>query len=192
MLVRAACLGPLLLIVAAACAQARPIHIVAYGDSATAGYLVRRRDAYPAQLQAALRKDGYDVVVRNAGVNGDTSFGALIRLDQAVPPSTDIAIVEFGTNDRYRRTPLWMVRGNIDQLLHRLAERRIRAMVIGLGRLDLSAVARKNHAPYAQWHLPRGRYRARDGHHFNRAGYAILVKRMLPKVEKLIAQVRHR
>lgn len=192
MSVRAAWIGPLLLVVAVGSAQARPIHIVAYGDSATAGYLVRHRDAYPAQLQAALRKDGYDVVVRNAGLNGDTSFGALIRLDQAMPPGTDIAIVEFGTNDRYRRTPLWMVRGNIDQLLHRLAERRIRAMVIGLGRLDLSAVARKNRVPYAQWHLSRGRYRARDGHHFNRAGYAILVKRILPKVERLIAQVRNR
>ena len=65
-------------------------------------------------------------------------------------------------------------------------------MVIGLGRLPLAAVVRANGAAYAQWQLPRGRYRARDGRHFNRAGYAILVKRMLPKIEKLIARVKHR
>jgi hypothetical protein len=47
-------------------AQARPVHIVAYGDSMTAGWLVARKEAYPAQLQAALRKKGHDVVVHNA------------------------------------------------------------------------------------------------------------------------------
>ena len=31
-----------------------------------------------------------------------------------------------------------------------------------------------------QMKLPRGKYRARDGAHFNARGYAILVKRMLP------------
>ena len=65
-----------LLALAAQSAQARPIHIVAFGDSATAGWLVARKDAYPAQLQAALRKKGYDVVVDNAGMNGGTYVDA--------------------------------------------------------------------------------------------------------------------
>ncbi len=77
----------------------RPIHIVAFGDSATAGWLVARKDAYPAQLQAALRKKGYDVVVDNAGINGGTLLDALLHFDEAIGPDTDIALVEFGTND---------------------------------------------------------------------------------------------
>ena len=58
-----------------------------------------RKDAYPAQLQAALRKKGYDVVVDNAGINGGTFADALLHFDEAIAPGTDIAIVEFGTND---------------------------------------------------------------------------------------------
>ena len=64
-------------------ASARTIQIVACGDSATAGWLVAHQDAYPAQLQAALRKKGYDVTVANAGVNGDTTADALKRFDSA-------------------------------------------------------------------------------------------------------------
>ena len=38
-----------------------------------------RKDAYPAQLHVLLRKKGYDAVVSNQGVNGDTLAGALRR-----------------------------------------------------------------------------------------------------------------
>jgi len=182
-----ACMLPASLSVAAA-----TIHIVAFGDSATAGYLVPRNKAYPAQLQAMLRAKGHDVRVTNAGLNGDTTFGALVRIDSAAPGDTDIAIVEFGVNDRRRGTSLQTVRANLDQLLHRLNERRIETLVIGLGRLDLSGVARANGALYAQWRLPRRKYRARDGAHFNAEGYRILVRRMLPAVEKLIERVAQR
>jgi acyl-CoA thioesterase-1 len=92
-------LASIAIFLASAPASARPIHIVAFGDSSTAGYLVAHRDAYPPQLQAALRNKGYDVVIDNAGITGDTTAGALRRFDQAIPPGTDIAIVEFGTND---------------------------------------------------------------------------------------------
>ena len=61
--------------------------------------LAEKADAYPAQLQAALRKRGYDVAVANEGVNGDTIAGALRRFDQAIAPGTNIAIIEVGTND---------------------------------------------------------------------------------------------
>jgi lysophospholipase L1-like esterase len=43
-----------------------------------------------------------------------------------------------------------------------------------------------NSAQYVRWYLPPGQFRARDGAHFNAAGYAILVAHMLPQVEALI------
>ena len=95
-------------------ASARPIHIVAFGDSSTAGYLVPHRDAYPAQLQAALRKKGYNVVVKNAGVSGDTTAGALRRFDHAIDPGTDVAIVEFGTNDLRLGVPAARMRAEFE------------------------------------------------------------------------------
>jgi len=169
-------------------ASARPVHIVAFGDSATAGWLVPRQQAYPAQLQALLRKKGYDAVVDNTGVNGDTTAGALRRFDQAIAPATDIAIVEFGTNDQRLHVPAERMRTNLSEIVRTLRKRDIEVLLVGLGRLDLSDVARANGALYAQWNLPPGKYRARDHAHYNAEGYAIVVARMLPQVEMLIGR----
>ena len=190
MLVARLCTAAALLLATTAAAWASTIQIVAFGDSATAGYLVPRQDAYPAQLQAALRAKGHDVEVHNAGVNGDTAAGALRRFDMAIAPGTDIAIVEFGTNDLRSGASLPTVRTRVGEIVRALRVRHILVLVVGLGSLDLSGVARQHEAPYAQWRLPAGRYRARDGAHFNAAGYAIVVKRMLPQVEGLIARLR--
>jgi acyl-CoA thioesterase-1 len=181
-----------LLLAIGTAAEARTIRIVAFGDSATRGYLVAPRDAYPVQLQAALRAKGHDVEVRNEGVNGDTTAGALRRFDMAITPGTDIAIVEFGTNDLRRGVSLKTVQARVGEIIRSLRARHIEVMLIGLGRLDFSALARAHGAAYAQFRLPRGKYHASDGAQFNAKGYAILVARMLPAVEALIARVRPR
>ena len=173
-------------------AQAAPLKIVALGDSATAGWLVARTDAYPAELQRQLRAKGHDVVVKNAGISGDTSAGALHRLDLAVDPDTKIVLVEVGTNDLRLHVPAVKMRTNVAEIVRTLQKRRIAVLLIGLGALDLSGVARANNVPYAQFNLPPGKYRARDGAHFNAEGYRIVVARMLPQVEALIAAVRPR
>jgi acyl-CoA thioesterase-1 len=169
---------------------AATVHIVAFGDSATAGYLVPRNQAYPAQLQAALRRKGYDAVVNNAGINGDTTAGALARLDAAIDPGTDIAIVEFGTNDLRRGSSLADIRTRLTRLVGALRARGIQVLLVGLGGLDLSSVAGATGALYVQWSLPRGKYRAGDGQHFNGEGYAILVARMLPQIEILMKRTK--
>ena len=171
-------------------AQAAPLKIVALGDSATAGWLVARTDAYPAELQRQLRAKGYDVVVKNAGISGDTSAGALHRLDFAVDPDTKIVLVEVGTNDLRLHIPAAKMRANVTEIVHVLQKRRIAVLLIGLGSLDLSGIARAAHVPYAQFRLPPGKYRARDHAHFNAEGYRIVVARMLPQVEALLAQIK--
>lgn len=185
-------LAALLLLLTATAATAAPVKIVALGDSATAGWLVAKKDAYPAELERQLRAKGHQVEIRNAGVSGDTSAGALKRLDIAVDPDTDIVLVEVGTNDLRLHVPAVKMRTNVAEIVRTLQKRRIAVLLIGLGPLDLSAVARANNVPYAQFKLPPGKYRARDGAHFNAEGYRIVVARMLPQVEALIAAVRPR
>ena len=185
-------LAALLLLLTATAATAAPVKIVALGDSATAGWLVAKKDAYPAELKRQLRAKGHQVEIRNAGVSGDTSAGALKRLDIAVDPDTDIVLVEVGTNDLRLHVPAVKMRANIAEIVRTLQKRRIAVLLIGLGPLDLSGVARANNVPYAQFKLPPGKYRARDGAHFNAEGYRIVVARMLPQVEALIAAVRPR
>ena len=116
-------------------ACAASVHIVAFGDSATAGWLVAHQDAYPAQLQAALHKKGYDVAVANAGVNGDTTAGALKRFDSAIAPGTDIAIVEFGTNDLRSGASMQTVQTRMTELIRSLRARKIELLVVGLRRV---------------------------------------------------------
>ncbi len=177
----------MMLAVAACPAAALQLHIVAFGDSATSGYLIPHQQAYPAQLQQALRSKGHDVTVKNAGIAGDTTAGALKRFDEAIDPGTDICILEFGANDLRRGSSMTGVRARIADLIRALQARRIDVLVIGLGRLDLTGVARENGVPYAQWQLPTGKFRARDGAHFNAEGYRILIGRMLPQIESLLA-----
>ena len=63
-----------------ALAQARPV-VTVLGDSITAGLGLPSSAALPVQLQAQLRKLGANVVVRGAGVSGDTTAGGLARVD---------------------------------------------------------------------------------------------------------------
>src|SRR5262249_58229161 len=90
-----------LLVVVPACAavtpaRAAPRVIVALGDSLTAGLGVGVDEAYPALLEARLRRDGFDYSVVNAGVSGDTSAGGLRRLDWTLRLSPAIVIVALG------------------------------------------------------------------------------------------------
>ena len=167
-------------------ALAAPLKIVALGDSATAGWLVARKDAYPAELERQLRAKGHDVTVKNAGVSGDTTQGALKRLDLAVDPDTRIVLVELGTNDLRLHVPAAKMRANLAEIVRTLQKRHIAVLLIGLGSLDLSKIARAENVPYAQWKLPPHKYRARDGAHFNAEGYRIVLERTLPQIEALV------
>ena len=72
--------------------------IVALGDSLTAGLGLPQSESFPAKLAAALKAQGRNVTVVNAGVSGDTVSAALDRLDWALPPNTSAVIVELGGN----------------------------------------------------------------------------------------------
>ena len=186
MLARAAFLTGFLLLAITAPASARSVHIVAFGDSATSGWLVKRDEAYPAQLQRLLRQKGYDVAVVNAGIPGDTTDSALRRFDEAIGPDTDIAIVELGTNDLRMHVRDEDMRASLNAIVATLRNRNIFVLVVGLGDLDVRDVAKKNDVLYVQWQLPPGKYRARDNAHFNAEGYAILLQRTLPQIELLV------
>jgi acyl-CoA thioesterase-1 len=182
----------IMLMAAGTSAKARTIHIVAFGDSLTSGWLVPRKEAYPAQLQAALRKKGYDVTVKNAGLAGDTARHALQRFDRAIDPGTDICIVEFGINDRRHGASMKDVRARLAAILRALRKRRIQALLIGAGGLRFQEVAKANDALYAEWKLPPHKYRARDGAHYNAQGYAIAISQMMPQVEMLLQRAATR
>jgi lysophospholipase L1-like esterase len=64
-------------------------------------------------------------VVANAGVNGATTADALKHFDQAIAAGTDIALVEFSTNDLRSGASLQTVRApdRADSLIVRAQDR---------------------------------------------------------------------
>jgi acyl-CoA thioesterase-1 len=169
-------------------AAAAAVQIVAFGDSNTAGYLVPHDQAYPAQLQKKLRAKRYDVTVSNAGISGDTTAGALARFDSAIVPGTGIVIVEFGINDLRQHVPAATMRARLTQIIRKLQARNIQVLLVSSGPLKVAVVARATGVLHAQWIVPKGKDRARDGQHLNGAGYALVVGQMLPAVETLLAR----
>jgi acyl-CoA thioesterase I len=188
------------------CAAA-PVHIVALGDSLTAGYGLPEADGFVPRLQAALRAAGADVEIANAGVSGDTAADGLARLDWSVPGGTDAVIVELGANDMLRGIAPDATRARLDAILQRLKERHIAVLLCGmraapnLGTEYAAAFERiypELAAKYGALLYPFFLEGAagdlsltqHDGLHPNAAGVGVIVKRILPKVQELIARVR--
>ncbi len=115
-----------------ASANAKQISIVAFGDSLTAGLGVDPQQNYPTKLQAALRAKGYDVVISNAGVSGDTTRGGLARLDWAIGDDVDIVILELGANDALRGIDPSETRKSLTQIVDKLLKKNKKILLAGM------------------------------------------------------------
>jgi acyl-CoA thioesterase-1 len=188
-------------------AASRSLNIVAFGDSLTAGYGLAANEAFPAQLQRALEAKGVAATVVNAGVSGDTTAAGLSRLDWSVPDGTDAVILELGANDALRGFEPAVTRKTLDAILHRFQERRIPVLLCGmLAPPNLGAeYGRAFNAIYPDLAAETGailypffltgvaadpKLNQRDGMHPTAAGVAVIVARILPQVEELIARAR--
>lgn len=186
------------------------ITIVALGDSLTAGYLLGPDEGFPEQLERALKDAGHEnVKVMNAGVSGDTSSGGLARLDWAVGPEADAVIVELGANDALRGIDPGYARENLTEIVTRLKERGLPILLAGmlappnLGS-DYGAefnpiypeLAEKEELIFYPFFLDGvagdRSLNLRDGIHPTAEGIAIIVERIMPKVEELIAAVEEK
>ena len=102
---------------AAGAAAPAPLTIVAFGDSLTAGPRLTTNQTYPALLQEKLKKAHLPFTVVNAGVTGDTTGRALMRMGQALAVNPQIVIVELGVNDGLRGVPVAQVRANLEKII---------------------------------------------------------------------------
>ena len=184
-------------------AAAEPIQLMAFGDSLTAGYGLPADQTFPVQLESALRERGYDVVVTNAGVSGDTTAGGLARLDWALSDEPDLVLLELGANDGLRGVDPNETRRNLAAILERLTDRGMPTLLAGmyappnLGR-DYGAVFDAVYPELAETYgVPLYPFfldgvaaevalNQADGIHPNAEGVAIIVDRMLPMVIALI------
>jgi acyl-CoA thioesterase-1 len=122
----------LLTLLPAAFAHAQEPVIVALGDSLTAGLGVAAEEAYPALLQARLERDGLHYRVVNAGVSGDTTAGALRRVDWVLRTRPAVVVVALGANDGLRGLPVTAMRDNLAAIVTRLQAGGARVLLAGM------------------------------------------------------------
>ena len=174
--------------------------IVAMGDSLTAGYGLDETEAYPAVLEARLRAEGHLWRVVNAGISGETSSGALSRVDWILSRlKPDLVILVTGANDGMRGIDPRLFRDNLSALVQRLQQG---GAVVVLGGMKMlrnlgaeyttafdavcPAVARETGAVLIPFFLEgvagEAHLNQADGIHPTAEGYRRIVERIYPIV----------
>lgn len=92
------------------------------GTSITAGLGLDPADAYPARIQAKIDSASLPFRVVNAGVSGETSAGALRRIDWLLGQGpTSVVVIETGANDGLRGQSIDSLRSNLAAILSKAA-----------------------------------------------------------------------
>jgi acyl-CoA thioesterase-1 len=189
--------------------EARPITLVAFGDSLTAGYGVKASESFPAQLQMALQAKGYKVTVVNAGVSGDTTADGLRRFDWAMQPKPDGVILELGANDALRGIDPKEPNANLDKMLASLKSLDVPVLLTGMKAPNnwgddyvkafdaiYTGLASKYDVPLYPFFLDGVAldpgFSQPDGLHPTASGIGEVVKRILPDVEALVQRISQR
>lgn len=104
------------------------------GTSLTAGLGVEPDQAYPALIQQKIDSAGLRYRVVNAGVSGETSAGALRRIDWLLRAPVAVLVLETGANDGLRGQDPDSIRGSIQAIIDRVhaAQPAARILLVGM------------------------------------------------------------
>jgi acyl-CoA thioesterase-1 len=97
-------------------------NIVCFGNSLTAGYGLASSQAWPALVQQRINAIRLPYRVINAGRNGDTSGGGVIRIEQYLQEQIDVFILELGINDLPRGIFPTQTADNLQKIITRVKE----------------------------------------------------------------------
>ncbi len=186
-------------------AAAAPVRILAFGDSLFAGYGLEAEKGFTHELERQVAKAGIEASVQNAGVSGDTTSGGLARMDWTLsaPEAPDLVLLELGANDALRGVDPALTRANLDAMITKLREKKLPVLLVGMRAVrnwggafstQFDAIypdlAKKYDLPLYAFYLEgvagEARYNQPDGLHPNAEGVALIVRKMLPTVQKAL------
>jgi len=194
-----------LVVLLGAAAPGGPVRLLVLGDSLSAGYGLPHEEGFEARLAAALKAHGENVSLVDGAVSGDTTAGGLARLDWTLAGGADAAIVELGANDGLRGVDPAEMRANLSAILDKLAARHIPVLLAGMYappnmgsqyeaefRAVFDALGKRPGVIYDPFFLAGvaevPSLTQPDGLHPNAEGVRRIVARILPEVERLIAE----
>jgi lysophospholipase L1-like esterase len=154
--------------------------IVCFGDSLTYGTGAGKGMDYPAQLSALI---GQPVI--NLGVPGDTTAGALARIDTVLAQEPRMVLLTLGGNDLKNRAPKAVAFSNLARIIRMIQDR---GALVVIGGIDIPVYGRGFGTAYEDLAIETGSvlipnvYADIMGHanlmsdpiHPNSDGYAIL------------------
>lgn len=101
-------------------ATAGGVRVLFVGTSLTAGLGLDPAFAYPSVLQAMADSNAMRVTMVNAGLSGETSAGALRRVQWLLREPAGVVVIETGANDGLRGLDPDSTKANITGIIERV------------------------------------------------------------------------
>lgn len=178
----------------------KQLHILAFGDSLTAGFGLQRKHSFPSVLEKTLRLKGYRVRVTNAGVSGDTTTGGRARIEWSLADTPDLVLLALGANDALRGQSPQNTRNNLAAIIEACIQHGAGVLLLGMyAPVNMGKTYGKNfNAIYPelarQYSIPlypfllegvalNPKLNQLDGIHPTAKGVTEIVNRLLPYVE---------
>lgn len=189
-----------------ACAQnatSTPTKILVMGDSLSAGYGIDIQQGWVSLLEQELAKN-HSITMINASVSGETSSGGNNRLPALLSEhKPDIVILELGGNDGLRGQPLKLLEKNLQTMIDASRNANAKILLAGMqippnygARYSnqfkelYGKLAQQNNISLIPFLLEgvggNETLIQRDGIHPTAAAQPIIVKNVLPELEKIL------
>ena len=108
-----------------------PTEMLFIGTSLTAGLgLPDPVEAWPGQVSRIADSLGYRITIRNAGLSGETSAGALRRADWLLRDTADVVVIETGANDGLRGLSVADLTRNLTSIVKKVQVAMPKAQII--------------------------------------------------------------
>jgi acyl-CoA thioesterase-1 len=184
---------------------AKPVTLLALGDSLTSGLGLEASEAFPAKLEAALKSRYPDLKIINGGVSGDTAADGLARLDWVLTDEVGGLIMELGANDALRGLDVSQTETALNGIMVKAQLRKLPVLILGMkappnmgpeyvAKFDglYPQLAEKYQALLYPFYLDgvaaNGGLNQSDGIHPNGRGVDVIVSKVMPSVEELIGK----
>ena len=185
--------------------------VVFFGTSLTAGPGLEPEQAYPALVGKLAAADGIPIRAVNAGLSGETTAGAVRRIDWVLRTPADVVVIETGANDALRGLDPDSARSNIERVITRVKSVQPGALIV-LVQMEAPpnfglSYTRRFHAIYPEVAAREklvlmpfllrgvagiGSLNQADGVHPNVAGAKIVAANVWKSLAPLVKELRHR
>jgi acyl-CoA thioesterase I len=191
-----------------AAARADTPVVLFFGTSLTAGYGLDPEQAFPALIEKKSAADGLPIKAINAGLSGETTAGAVRRIDWVLRSPADLVVVESGANDALRGLSPDAARANLMRVIDAIRKKQPRAKIVlvqmeappNFGSAYTSAfrsvytdISSKEKIPLVPFLLSGvagiSRYNQADGVHPNLAGERIVADNVWKALKPIVAQL---